>query len=186
MESVNFFGLAAQCWMTDMMQEDQTAFYKWISQWFLYCSTRLRHSCPQTCTHTDRHLHKCTHTHTQAHIRTLAHPGRSAVLLSHNCDSIKLVVKDNQAPQLAPLTFPPLSSPLYSVSSLCLSRPKFFCAPLLLPFFSDFFSYVAVYFFLIPLTNIFLYLSFLLFHFFFLRIHSVLIHSILYTILVEP
>lgn len=68
----------------------------------------------------------------------------------------KIGCKDKQASQLAPLTFPPLSSPLDSVSSLS-------------PFLFQFFSYVTVYFFPTPLTNIFLYFFFLLFCFFFME-----------------
>lgn len=181
MESVNFFGLAAKCWMTDMMQEDQTAFYKWISQWFLYCSTRLRHSCPQTCTHTQTltqmHAHTDTNTHTDG---CTPRPLRRVIITQLWLH--KICCKDNQASQLAPLTFPPLSSPLYFVSSLCHSRPKFFYASLLLPFFSNSFSYVTVDFFSHPtFFNIFPSFYFTLF----LRIHSVLVHSTLYTILVE-
>lgn len=95
---------------------------------------------------TNLHAHTQTLTqmnaHSNTHRRTLARPGRCAVLLSHNCDSIKLVVKTTRPP-----------NQLHSLSLLF--HLPFTLSHLCLPFFSNFFSYVTVYFFSHPFNQCF-------------------------------
>lgn len=79
--------------------------YNWITQWFEYCSTRLRRFLPK-----NRHFrHTQTHTLAHPHCPTGApRPPRSVIITRLRL--YKIACKDTQASQLVALTFPLLSS----------------------------------------------------------------------------